>query len=468
MSLQSMNQIRETLQSMENVQLAAKFEPSSDTSLDASLLQRYKDSRNQYLQRQMQLAFLEYASTFDGQTFQMPATLDAAQQDASKQREETVRAEVLALSNKVQTNLTALQTKYANFLQNREEFEALLEEMESAGRSMNVDDDDDENLADVDDDYLRQQEAKMLALQTRKAALQQELSQVKQETDKIQKNQTTDTVVLTPDQVAAVKAENEQARVQLSLQQEIQVFYTSLSEFVEVLGGVKVVGVQEAPAEAEEDLQLTMQLLNTHEIQIGLEGVGDSESRNPKNYRVASAKFLTSTLVEASVDNGSPVQMHIPDLRDLVRLSESQVPGQDLRFVLRETLARICIFQARVVELSKLHEEALTKIGKSYHSNVGFGGEDQEVVCSLNEQIAVVLRLTPDCPMQAGSVYIDQLVGLGGWDAKTVQQIQEQVNSQQFASPVALVQAVKAEIQRLEDAGVKIPTTPTLPGSRLE
>jgi hypothetical protein len=106
----------------------------------------------------------------------------------------------------------------------------------------------------------------------------------------------------------------------------------------------------------------------------------------------------------------------------------------------------------------------LTKIGKSYHSSNSFGGEDQDVVCSLNdEQMTVVLRLTPDCPVSAGSVYMEQLVGVGGWKDDKVQEIKEIIDAQQFSSPVALLRAVKAEIARMAQAGMILPRTPTMP-----
>ena len=82
----------------------------------------------------------------------------------------------------------------------------------------------------------------------------------------------------------------------------------------------------------------------------------------------------------------------------------------------------------------------------------------QEIVCSLNyAQMTAVLRLTPDCPVAPDSAYLDQLVGLGGWDAAVVDSIRQTVSRQQpYSSPVAIVRALKQEIRRRQLAMSKV------------
>ena len=103
----------------------------------------------------------------------------------------------------------------------------------------------------------------------------------------------------------------------------------------------------------------------------------------------------------------------------------------------------------------------LTKIGKLYndHDNNSsensscFGESDQEVICSLNEeQVSVLLRLTPDCPFVLGSVYIDQLVGLGGWEQDLLDQMKDRVNDEKFDNPITLIKYLQKEIQKRRPA----------------
>jgi len=144
-------------------------------------------------------------------------------------------------------------------------------------------------------------------------------------------------------------------------------------------------------------------------------------------------------------------------------------------------LTRITATEQRLQDLALLQTEALTKIGK-YGNNHDQPSDDdnanmaagavvavsyQEVVCSLNyAQMTAVLRLTPDCPMVPGSVFLDQLVGLGGWDTALVQRIHDKIchETRLYSSPVAVVRALKAEIRRLQqEEGLVLPETPKMP-----
>jgi hypothetical protein len=160
----------------------------------------------------------------------------------------------------------------------------------------------------------------------------------------------------------------------------------------------------------------------------------------------------------------STVQMHIPALDDLVKLSLNLGPEEDVRFVVREAMTRIRTISARVRELAMLRTKYLTKIGKSTHSSFGFGGEEQEIVCTLNAGVTVVLRLSPDCPILEGSVYMDQIVGIGGWDAHVLDSIRDTVTADSYMGPLALMDALVQEIERVEkEDGISMPRTPKLP-----
>jgi hypothetical protein len=512
----NLNQLRETLQSLENTEIPAKFlsdtkkagsavhgaDSSSDNQHQQQLVQRYKGARDEYLRRRIEQAVCAHVASFDGQRFpDVDAVPSAAELSTLQQRQEQVKQQVLQAASQVQTNLVGLKQKYANFVTQREELQGILQEMEASGRTGTLDqnDNDDDDAGEVvDEQFFAQQEERLVDLQRRKAELQADLARVQQENttmqkatkegkeqvDRMQSETSDEKFDLTTETGEKLQANNDEMQQQVARMEEISVFYSSLSSVMEELGGIKVLSVDEAPAEADEDLLLTVQVLQEHEIQVGLKQVDDKDnntrrrSNNQDSLRLVCANFLTGTLIQAppvqehddSLDDDAAaplLEMKIPDLADLVRLAENLPAGEDLRFVLRETMARITVTKARVAELALLKTLALTKIGKSYHTGNSFGGEDQDVVCSLNdEQMTVVLRLTPDCPVSAGSVYMEQLVGCGGWKDEKVQEIKERIHAQHFSSPVALLRAVKAEIARMAQAGMVLPTTPTMPVRR--
>ena len=189
------------------------------------------------------------------------------------------------------------------------------------------------------------------------------------------------------------------------------------------------------------------------------------------------AKILTSTVVKESIYSGpefekgnsnhdphSPlhtVQANIPQPTDLVELCQSLEPVEDIRLIIRETMARIRNITSRVEELAKLRTRYLTKINSSACTSYGYGGEDQEIVCSINDGISVVLRLSTDCPLLPGSVYIQQIVGVGGWDQSILERWKVRLNGMNHKTPVKLMDALVDTISKAKQEGtVPIPRTP--------
>ena len=220
---------------------------------------------------------------------------------------------------------------------------------------------------------------------------------------------------------------------------------------------------------SKEGIYLKVLLLKQHIVKVTLvhQDVPNSDG-NDELLRVTQALFETSTVLpipSGNLDQDNPSQNNlsitIPPLDDLVRLATQMDPGYDLRFLLRETIARIRSLTARVEELAFLRAKYLTKFANISNS-YGFGGEDQEVVCSLNVGITVVLRLTADCPILDGSCYIYQLVGVGGWDEGVLQRMKTRVNGMKSRKgPVEVMDSLVEEIGRLEKhEGLVIPKTP--------
>ena len=97
------------------------------------------------------------------------------------------------------------------------------------------------------------------------------------------------------------------------------------------------------------------------------------------------------------------------------------------------------------------------------------------MVCSLSQGITAVLRLCGDCPLTEGSCYIGDIVGVGGWKQSDLDGVKKAVSRNAFASPVALMDSLKQEIQRVtthgmrgeeEDKTIELPKTPVLPTRR--
>lgn len=196
------------------------------------------------------------------------------------------------------------------------------------------------------------------------------------------------------------------------------------------------------------------------------------------NYRVSSAQFETPTTIsdtmhEDNNGNGGPssssssvISMTIPPLDDLVTLSNNLKPLHDIQFILREAMSRIRIISQRVDELAQLRLKYLTKITNPMKNKIkfGYGGEYQEIVCSLSCQVTVVLRLTCDCPVLDGSAYIHQIVGVSGWDSQCLERMKKKVNTKKWRSPIQVMDSLEEEIRRVvKDEGVCLPKTPSFP-----
>jgi hypothetical protein len=209
----------------------------------------------------------------------------------------------------------------------------------------------------------------------------------------------------------------------------------------------------------DDDVVVKVQLLGKHNVHIIMSSRGS-------DFVVTGATFATSTLVRSTQDADTPgsVQMNIPSLDDLVRLSANLGSVEDLRFLLREAMTRIRTITARVDELAILRARYLTKIGKLQYHDYSFGGQEQEIMCSLNECITAVIRLTPDCPLEEGSARLDQLVGLGGWDKAILESIENSVPH--CKGPLALMETLVNEICRLKENGMELPKTPSMPSRK--
>lgn len=446
--------LRATLQSLENVQLDEKFRPAK-AGPDVSQVEEYKAARDEYLRRRKVNAFLQYAQTYDGEGFQMPEEAPSEAEIAELEaRKAKVQQELSDAFDGIRQQLEELREKDADFQSRKEDLQRILEEMEAQNQSMIEDDDAMED--DVDDQALADQDAELVALQARKAALAKELRAVQDENLRVEKSLAKKKTLLEGYDVDLSKVEAESGELEEAVArvQEMKAFYQDMIALTEKLSGIQLEDVRQ---ENEHDIVVQLRLLSDHLVDFRLEPA-------PQNaLRLANVQFQTSTTLQGPSPADKSLQrvsLSIPSMDDLVAYSMQQLePGEDLRFVVLETVGRISAAQARVGELVRLQSIALTQIGTATETNY------QEVVCSLIEApITIVLRLTLDCPLLDGSVFVDQLVGVGGWDGSVLESIRTNLQAVQWARPTDVVIWLQSELRRLEsEAGVVFPQTPKLP-----
>jgi hypothetical protein len=268
-------------------------------------------------------------------------------------------------------------------------------------------------------------------------------------------------------------------------------WYDGMREAIEELGGMRILGIEQVQPDAGTSARpsaivVKFELLDEHhlEVELSSEIVAGRRAANRKFggagevLRVSSAKITTSTTAvsrpaSADSEDGASVpavEVHIRQPTDLVALAANLAPIDDLRFVVREMQARIRAAVLRSEELAALRGSYLTRIGPAPRD-----AEEQEVVCSLSQGITVVLRLCGDCPLTEGSVYISDIVGVGGWKQSDLDGVKKAVSRNAFASPVTLMGSLKQEILRVtthgmrgdeEDKTIELPKTPVLPTRR--
>ena len=224
-------------------------------------------------------------------------------------------------------------------------------------------------------------------------------------------------------------------------------------------------------------LRIQIQLLELHTIEITLhprkqDPLAQHALSPDEELMISSARLLEGPNLTLGT---GPVQVSIPvDLpQDLVEIAQNELllpQREDLKFILHETIARIRGLTCRVEELEKLRKVYLTKIDRN----------GDEVVCSLNEGVTVVLNLSPDCPMVSfnfvqfyslcctlhdyivfsqlkGSASVVQIVGLGGWSNSELDNIRSKVNNGNHKGPLELMNALREEVQQRKSS---LPQTP--------
>lgn len=473
-------QLREELQLLEGVKVPhehlANDKENDSIQSHFFIVEQYKQARDQYLTRQLRHVLVDSIKTFNGNSFDVPPPpTETDILDAQRQRDQKI-GEILEKAKLISKRRAEIQAKYSMVQSLRNQCKEILQELElsdsvETSASTQVDTNNFEEDLEIQNKNLKE-------MRSRRAELELRLQMIKDENMDVQRSlqveriqvsklhaETAPEYDLSRKSLQHVEARNAEAKAHLDKLMETKLMYDRLRGILEELFAVQICSIETSPT-SNETMSIVIMVLRKYEIRLSLKkSLVDNRNHEAK---VCHIKLLSDPIVKASAMNNEPtVQLTIPDLNDLVEAAECRpLQNDNIAFIVREITARLTIVEKRVEILSDLQQIVITKIGKLNENTEADGPcrGDQEVVCSFNEeQLTVLLRLTPDCPFLKGSVFIDQIVGLGGWDSTVLEEIKITMNNKEFKDPVALVQELREHIKTLQQGGLVIPKTPSLP-----
>ena len=441
----SIDQIRQQVQALDKYELQEPFRESprsTATVVDGSLLERYSNMRDEYLKKSIENTVATHVTTFDGENFQYPElpvkveVLEASQKEAQSKLQQT--------SRNVQSNLDQLQSDFARLRERKEDLRKMLEEFEGDGDSLDLGMGEEEQ--GVEEEDLEAQQERLLALQQRKKDLLGKLSRLQEEHRSVELESTENEANLSivscdSEAIAEIEKENQSLRETIDANKDMAGYFETMRLVTEELSGIRVLSVEEGNSEGV-DCVLRLEILHSHQVEIGLE----ADARKKEGLRVAFAKLITPPKIQVPVSFNSTqtIELPISTLDDLVVLAQPQPRSKALAFVIQETVARIEMIRERADELCSLFAEKSVRMEKSLPASNGFGRCDHEVICSLPENnVKVLLRMTPDCPRLPGSVYLDQITGPDGED---LDDILESTRKTQHQRPVELLMDVQKNL----------------------
>lgn len=441
---------------------------SSPKSIDnTALIQRYEQARDLYLQRRLENLLVDHIATFDGESMEFPQVEDHSNTAQLQERHQQAFQTLQESLTNIHSQVDQLKQARDAVQSRRQELECMIQDLQNEedvdeGSMMEEEDADETTAAALLDDpaALEEEQARIEALQQRKRQLQEKLEQVKRQAKEAQDRARAkqEAVELLQRERAASTGTTQEQITQEKVQElvEMKEFYDSLRLVLEELGGVKIVKVEEVALNGQEKAsQLCLSLVFCDEFPVDV------------TLQVYRKVFLKGVDAQwKSLDDKAPVvqavtkdyELPLDPLQDLVQTAISTLgPPHDLRFIVRETLARIRLTQERVNQLAELRHHNIMKL---------YGNQ---VTCSLNEGIVIVMRLYEKY------IVLENLVGINGWDDTAVQDLknsvqdrldteyaQDDANIALFGSkitPLLVVELVQEEIRRASAN----PLTPRMP-----
>jgi hypothetical protein len=495
---------------------------SSTTTTTSSvwMMDEYKKARDIYLQRKLLHNLIDHVTTkYDTHQKTIVNDIQVPNDDEIVDLQNQQQRILSMITNKaslVQQKRLELQNKYMHYQQRRDELYQLVQQEQNMNQSGIDDESDAVSVPDTTMEYdnqLLEQENHIRQLHKKRAYIQVQLSNVKQQhkvmTQNIQEQKVQFQSILLSSSSSGsddtkrddldlmnhdwVEHPNETMLRQLQLQnstlqsqaskvRDIESYYKNLLLLLETLNGIKFIST--STQNDTKCMIITVQVLQKYMVEIWID-------IKTSNFYIQSAILISENAIVSGrpIKNGTKtddntkgedmvVQLRIPNFDDIVQyVNMTCTKGENLRVLLREIIARLTMMEERVQMFTELYEEpnVVSTIGpfcttvnntngtsstdstSTGTSNSNSNGtttmlHDQEVVCSLNyPPMTVVLRCTGDCPLLENSIYIDELHGLGsGWDQNIVQGIVSRIHDQYKCSrPKQIIYAIRTEIQIL-------------------
>mmetsp|Transcript_4249 Transcript_4249/g.10254 ORF Transcript_4249/g.10254 Transcript_4249/m.10254 type:complete len:486 (+) Transcript_4249:123-1580(+) len=433
--------------------------PKSVSDFHNSLLERYEKAKSLYMKRRLETFMVDNVTEFDDNTnqFDIPdissiASDNHTDDDAARTLEEKhakALAELETAAQGINAKISNMRNAYQMVISRRKELEQMVQDLEQdEDKDDGAENDKDHGVAiDVGDEDAEREKTELL--QQKKRELEEEydrLLKAKEERMKSISQSRNELALLKEEESKIIESGKDPTQFNEKIKElkEMKEFYDSLREVMEELGGVAIL-------DAREDIEshhlfLTVSIYEKHRVEFEL------EVHRKTLLKLVDAKWLTNPVLSSvRVDDIRQEQFSLPldPLDDLVQTAKTSMgPPHDLRFVVRETCARIRNIQNRVDDIALLRRRVLTKVV----------GNDQ-VVCSLNEGIVIVMRLYDQW------VKVEQIVGVSGWNDSTTKKIQEVVSKRDETwTPNLVVELVQKEVERLKaQDGLVLPKTPVLP-----
>lgn len=425
-----------------------------------NLLKNYEDARNLYMQRRLEEFVVDEISGLDERTNEIdlshvPGLAASEDSDESEyqrnidQEHAQALAKLETATEGVRAVLTNMRNTYQTIISRRKELEQMVKDMEETKANAGDDDATNEPMM-IDSADAEAEREKLEALQYRKRQLQEEHARlVRKKEERIQSisQHREELAILKEEESNLMKSGKDPSefRKKISELKAMKEFYDSLREVMEELGGVKILQAKED--DKSHHLFLKLALYEKHQVGVEL------EVYRKTMLKLVNAKWITTPAVTSlpiplsDGENVEPFTLPVDSLEDLVQTAKTSMgPPHDLRFIIREACARLRNLQNRVDDIAILRRCFLTKVV----------GNDQ-VVCSLNEGIVIVMRLYDQW------VKVEQIVGVSGWDQSTTDKIHEAVSKKEESwTPSKVVELVQAQVEQLKSQD-GLPRTPKLP-----
>ena len=478
--------------------------PSANLEAFQTMKQRYLHARNAYLRHRITELVAQHL-----QQQQPPEDCDyhETQQEnlALKQAHQEQVRRIQAEVDRVCVQYEALSSKYQTICAESKELEKMICDLEENEKSCSSDssfDHEPEQEQEQDLGLLQHQmEEQWLTLSSKKLERQKQIQKLKAQIEKADADRAAITEKLKSltnnngenfdvTSFGNVQEQIDEVREKIANLRDMAEWYDTVRGALEAMSAMSIENVVRVDRESITascsdialEVQVRFQLQGDHQghYVIGVElcanhhanpSSGTSTDRlfsmtDSRSLRVHKARIIGKNVMKSKDGAVQCTALSSESLAEIVEASRSLVSssnpcGQqhkhqsnkhgnssnplscdDLKFVLRESLARMRGASQRLQQLELLRKKYLTQIEYTKSRDI------DAVICSLDDGITVVLKLTPDCPLLPGSAFIEQIAGLGGWDQSVLTGIQTKVNDLRLKSAIEVMSSVVKEIKR--------------------